>query len=132
MPAAVSLIEENSLRITADGFQVKVRENWYRSLPLSCIEKVSVSVDGAQVPSVAIRFGVNGSLRSLLELEEVTGETWYIQESATLHIQQPGKLVVGKTYSVEVEITLRAPYIMIGPGKFLSMPTKCVSSMAAA
>jgi Domain of unknown function (DUF6379) len=132
MPTAISLIEENSLRITADGFQVKVRENWYRSLPLSCIEKVAVTLDGVQVSQEAVRFGVNGSLRTLQELEDLTTETWYVQDSAILHVRQPGKLSAGQTYTIEVEIILRAPYILVGPGKFLTLPTKHKSVQVAA
>jgi hypothetical protein len=131
MPAAVNLIEDNSLRVTADGFKINVRENWYRSLPLSCIEKVTISVDGVEIPPRDIWFGNNKDLHSLQDLEKLTGEYWYVQDSASLHVKWPGMMTAGKTYTIEVEITLRAPYIMVGPGKFLSMLTKHSSVQVA-
>ena len=124
MPSAVNLIEDNSLRVTANGFKINVRENWYRSLPLSCIEKVTVAVDGEEIPTGDIWFGINNAMHPLQDLEKLIGEYWYVQDSASLQVKKPGVMVPGKTYTVEVEITLRAPYILVGPGKFLTMPTK--------
>jgi hypothetical protein len=124
MPAAVALIEDNSLQVIVDGFAIKVRENWYRSLPLSCIEKISVAVDGEDIPSDNISFRINDHLYPLRDLEKKIEEYWYIQDSATLQVKHPGKIVAGETHTIEVEIALRAPYIMVGPGKFLTMPTK--------
>lgn len=131
MPA-VTLIEDNSLRATPHGFEVKARLNWYRSLPLSCVENVRLSLDGVEIVPVDIFFGINDHSYSLQDLPNLTGGTWYVQDSAILQVKQPGKVVPGETHTIEAEITLRAPYIMVGPGKFLTMPTRYSSTQVAA
>ncbi len=119
----MDLIEENSLKVTGDGFEVKARLMWYRSLPLSCIEKVSLAVDGKEIEPQAIRFGINDSVYPLDELEELVDQTWFVQDSARLIVQKPGLISKGQRCKIEAEIVLRAPYIMVGPDKFLTMPT---------
>jgi len=132
MPAAVSLIEENSLRITAHGFKVKVRLNWYRSLPLSCVEKVCLKVDGEEIAPGSIAFGINEHSYSLEDLGTKTGEYWFVQDSAVLTVTHPEKIARGMEHALEAEITLRAPYILVGPGKFLTMPTRYSTIQVAA
>jgi hypothetical protein len=132
MPAAVPLIEDHSLRVTPEGFTINVRENWYRSLPLSCIENVKIIVDGEEFPPKDVSFGINNALYPLKDLANKSGEYWYVQDSASLLVRRPGKIAAGETHTIEVEIVLRAPYIMVGPGKFLTMPTKFSTVQVAA
>jgi hypothetical protein len=132
MPAAVTLIEDDSLRTTPDGFEVKVRLNWYRSLPLSCIERVSLVLDGQAIDPASISFAVNDHAYPLNDMPSLTGEYWYIQDSAVLQVRQPSLVAAGEPHTIEAEITLRAPYIMVGPGKFLTMPTRYTTVQVAA
>ena len=118
--AAVPLVEDNSLRTTDSGFEVLVRLPWYRSLPLSSIENIRLSLDGQPVEPASLRFGVNERQFKLSELGELIEEYWFVQDSAHLIALQPGKIASGESHNVEVELTLRFPYIPIGPGKFLT------------
>jgi hypothetical protein len=131
MGAAVRLVEDDSLRATADGYEIRVRLNWYRSLPLSCIEKVALSLDGQPVAADALRFGINGHSYRLDELPELVEEFWFVQDSAKLIVQQPGKVIRGKAHSLDVEIALRFPYIAIGPGKYLVNTTTSAATQVA-
>lgn len=124
MPAAVPLIEENSLRATPDGFEVKVRLNWYRSLPLSCVENVRLILDGEEITPEEISFGINDHVYPVKDLVEKNGEYWFVQDSAVLKVSRPGMITPGDSHTIEAEITLRAPYILVGSGKFLTMPTR--------
>ena len=130
MPA-VTLIEDNSLRATPHGFEVKARLNWYRSLPLSCVETVRLSLDGVEIAPADISFGINDHSYSLHEMPELNGETWYVQDSVILQVKKAGKVIPGETHTIEVEIALRAPYILVGPGKFLTMSTRYSSTQVA-
>lgn len=132
MPFAVPLIEENSLRSTADGFELKVRLNWYRSLPLSCVENIRLVIDGEEISTDALSFAINGHSYPVREFADKSGEYWYIQDSGVVQAQLPGKVAAGGSYTVEAEITIRAPYILIGPGKFLTMPTRYTTAQIAA
>jgi hypothetical protein len=123
MAKAVPLIEDNSLLATDDGYQVRVRLTWYRSLQLSCVEKVRLALDGEWVNPEEIRFGINDHEYQLSELTDLVSEFWFVQDAAVLHIKQPGKVASGESHTIEVEIATRAPYIPIGPNKYLTNST---------
>ncbi len=124
MSTGFELIEEKSLRITEDGFEFKVHSNWYRSLPLSCVWLTKCEIDGKPVPRECIRF-VNGDHKYTLEqLAGKVDEYWFVQDPATIQIKLPGSVHAGEDHTLDVEITLKAPYIPVGPGKFLTMPTR--------
>lgn len=131
MGAGLRIVEDNSLRATGDGYEVGVRLNWYRSLPVSCVEKVALSLDGQPVDPAAIRFEVNDKQFTLDEMKDYVEEFWFVQDTARLHVQQPGKVKPGEQHTVEAEIALRFPYIAVGPGKFLTIPTKCTTTQVA-
>lgn len=86
----MKLIEENSLRVTEDGFEVKARLMWYRSLPLSCVESISLAVDGEMIDSEAIRLGVNDELYALDKLNELVDRTWNVGYTGTISAEWEG------------------------------------------
>ncbi len=132
MGTAMKIIQDDSLRVVEGGYQVEARLNWYRSLPLSCVEKVTLALDGRPVDPGKIRFGINGHEFKLEELDELVEEFWFVQDAAVLYVLQPGAVAKGETHTIEAEITLRFPYIPVGFGKFLTTPTKYASTQVAA
>lgn len=120
MGAAVPTIEENSLRVVEGGYAVNLRLNWYRTLPLSCVEDVRFSLDGQPVDREDLRFVINGHSYRLDELVELVEEYWFVQDAAELKVEQPGKVSQGETHTVDATVVLRFPYIPIGPGRFLT------------
>ncbi len=122
MGSELNLIEDNSLRDREDGFEFQVHLLWYRSLPLSCVEKVNVKLNGEEIDPGTIRFGVNDHLYQLDTLEEKTDETWFVQDPAHLVIKKPQALTKGQPYTIEAEVVVRIPYIKVGPKKFLKVP----------
>jgi hypothetical protein len=131
MGADLRIVEDNSLRATGNGYEVGVRLNWYRSLPISCVEKVALSLDGQSIDSSVIRFEVNGKEFSLDEMEDKVEEFWFVQDTARVHVQDPGKVKPGEEHIVEAEIALRFPYIAVGPGRFLTIPTRYTTTQVA-
>lgn len=131
MGASVNIIREDSLRAVEDGYAFDVRLNWYRSLPLSCIHVNSIKIDGEPAAPDQILFEINDRQYSLAELADRFEEFWFVQDFAGLHVQQPGKLQPGETHTLEAEITLRFPYMQIGPGKFLTITTRQASTQLA-
>jgi len=120
MREIVHLVEDDSLKATSTGCEMKLRLKWYRSLPVSCIEKLELTLDGKPVAADQIRFGVNNRQFRLEELPDLVEEFWYIQDSAVLSISQPAKWKAGETHKINLEFALRFPYIPIGPGVFLT------------
>ncbi len=120
MREIIKLVEDNSLKAVPDGCEVKLRLKWYRSLPLSCIESLKMSLDGQPLDPDCLRLGVNGRQFKLDELPDQVEEFWFIQDSAVLSAVLSGKVKVGESHKVNVEMSVRFPYIPIGPGKFLT------------
>lgn len=120
MKENIKLVEDGSLKATADGCEVRLRLKWYRSLPVSCIETLKMSLDGQPLDPSCLRFGVNGHQYKLEELADGVEEFWFIQDSAILSAVLPGKVSQVEAHKVNVEMAVRFPYIPIGPGKFLT------------
>ncbi len=131
MGAAVKLIQDESLTVGANGYAFEVRLNWYRSLPLSSVDVLKLALDGESVPLDQVRFEINGHLYTLAELPERYEEFWFVQDSAVLHVSQPGKVAAGQAHRLDAEISLRFPYIQIGPGRFLTNITRCSDTQVA-
>lgn len=131
MGAQVQLIRENSLQALEDGYAFEVRLNWYRSLPLSSVDILSVKLDGEAAPLDQVLFEVNGRQYSQAELYEKIEEFWFVQDFAGLRVRQPGVVRAGETHTLEAEISLRFPYMQIGPGKFLTNVTHHTSTQVA-
>jgi hypothetical protein len=130
--SGINIIEDSSLRATASGFELRLRYKWYRSLQLSCLENLQLSLDGQPVDASAISFGVNGHGYRLDELPEKIEEFWFILDSAVLSIEQPGQVKPGEAHQIDVDFGMRAPYIGIGPGRFLTIVNKQSSTQVAA
>lgn len=130
--SGINVIENNSLRATESGFEVRLRYKWYRSLQLSCLENLQLSVDGQPVDAMAIRFGINGHSYRLDELPERVEEFWFILDPAVLSVDQPGRVKSGESHQIDVAFGMRAPYIAIGPGKFLTIVNKYSTAQIAA
>ncbi len=131
MSESVKPVEDNSLCVYEDGFEFKIRTHWYRSLPLSCVEELSVQLDGESIEAQRIRFCVNGREFGLDDLADLVDEFWFVQDSAVVKIQSPGRVQSGQEHTIEMNLVLRAPYIKIGPDRFLTMPAHYVSVQTA-
>ena len=129
--AAVSFIEPDSFKVTGDGYEIRLRLQWYRSLPLSCIDIVQVSLDGQPVDLANVRLGLNNRLYNPAEMPEMVEEFWFVQDPAHLTVLQPGAVKRGETHTIGVELTARYPYIPIGPNKSLTGVNKASVTQAA-
>jgi len=132
MADTFKLIEGNSLRVNEGGFEFLVHLDWYRSLPLSCIVSIKVKVDRVEIDPQLISFGVNDHEYPLADLENHYEEFWFIQDGARVIVSHPGMISTGETHEVWVETSVFAPYIPIGPGKFLTVTSNFSSVQVAA
>lgn len=107
------LIEANTLRPTSDGFETDLRLPWYRALPLSCVERMDVSVDGRPVPpdNVTISLGPDGPFL-LEELADLTDTFWYVLDSARLHVTSPAATEPG-SHEIDLGFGLYIPYLPV-------------------
>lgn len=107
------LIEADTLRETDEGFTTNVRLPWYRALPLSCVERMDVSVDGQPVPvdDVTLTFGDVGPLK-LRELAALTDTYWYVLDSAKLSVKSDSARRPG-SHEINLAFGLYIPYLPV-------------------
>lgn len=125
------LIEAETLRSTPDGFRTSLRLPWYRALPLSCVERVEVSVDGVSVPSesITLTLGDAGPF-SVPDLAPLTDTWWYVLDSAVLSVIAPAAAEPG-THTIEVSMGLYIPYLPVA-GKPLVNLDSCSAELKVA
>lgn len=109
------MLGEDALAAAPDGCRLQLRSHWYRSLPLSSIGILTVTIDGQAIPAEKIQFEINGRRYPLAALPSLHDEWWFILDAATLQIQSAGNFAAGTSHDVEVELGLLLPYILVGP-----------------
>jgi Domain of unknown function (DUF6379) len=110
---AANILENDGLRAVDGGFELDIHLNWYRSLPLSSLKTLELTVNGELVAREEITFLVNGNEYALDELQEHWDEMWFVLDPATLRVRRP---LVRPGVGAEVSLRLgnRIPYILVG------------------
>jgi Domain of unknown function (DUF6379) len=119
-----NVLRDDAVRATASGYEVDVHLAWYRSLPLSCVEDVSVTVAGRTAPRDDIRVRYGGRELALGDLADLVDDWWFVQDPLTVLVPDPAPLDPDTESEVIVELATRIPYIIIGPGAALVQRTK--------
>jgi hypothetical protein len=103
-------------RVKDGALHFDLFEPWYRSLPVSCITGLDVTVDGAPVPAGDLSITIGGQTRTLAECAQAWEEFWFVQDPAVVRV--PGVGTGGHAH-IGVHLSMRIPYIMIGPATAL-------------
>jgi len=124
------IIEQGTLKTQGARAAVEVRIPWYRALPASCISDVSLAVDGIPAPADSIRWEMNGKTFRLPDLADDTEEWWFPLDAAVVS----GDIPVddpGAEHTVEVELKLYIPYIIIDNDQVLRIEEHDSKTMKA-
>ena len=113
----------NTTILGLDGFEVKVRLTSYRSLPLSCIKSVSLSVDGEQCDPAALLLTVNYATYRLRELPQLSSVWWFILDYARLFSPRQLPLTPG-LHEISGTLITVEPYMTAGRFAFHNSATK--------
>lgn len=100
------------------GYKLNIRLPSYRSLPLSCIEDISVKINGQSVPAEQVFLNVDSAWHALSELKNLHETWWDILDFAGLFIIPSD---VNGESDVEVEIVRVEPYITAGRFSFTNI-----------
>jgi len=111
------LIHHDSLRAHPDGFALRLTLPWYRSLWLSSVTSLELTVDGEAIPSTDLRFELEGTSYALDELGAQSDVLWFLQQHPLLIATRPVPFELGETHDVVLLGQLRLPYMQIMPGK---------------
>lgn len=86
-----------------------VRLPWYRSLPLSCVERLEVAVDGKPADMGEISLSLYGSTHAAAELPALHSISWFVNDVATIYFR-PGTPLASGDHELDFFIGLRIPY----------------------
>jgi hypothetical protein len=109
------------------GFNLDLRLNYYRGLPVSCLEKLSVTVDGQVIPQHLMLFCINGKKFSMEQIPQLFAEYWGINTIAQLYVYNNG-LEEGE-HQVDIEMILRCPYMQFAPRIYGMIDSSCSKTM---
>lgn len=124
MTLEATVLGRDAVRSTPQGYEVDVHLAWYRSLPLSCVEDVAISIDGNAVPREALRVLRAGAELRLDDLADRVDDWWFVQDPLTIRVPAPAPKGRGSEAEVSVHLATRIPYIIIGPDKALVQHTR--------
>jgi hypothetical protein len=111
-----SLFSEQDVRRTRDGIAVSVQLPWYRSLWLSAVDDVAVTVNGEAIPTDRLRFALQGREYRIEELPEQWDTLWFVADRPDVLIDLGRVPEEGEKLTVEVVLTMRLLYMQIMPG----------------
>jgi hypothetical protein len=126
------VISDGGLAAISDGFRVTIRPNWYRGVPLAWIQALELKIDGEAIEPGKIMLAVNDGEFPLSSLHELANEFWFVADSATLIVRNSTAVRAGEKHQVEVLLSLRLPYIIVGDDEFLVSSDRCVKELVAA
>lgn len=93
----------------AYGYEFEIMYPSYRGTFLSCIEKFTVRLDGAEIDQKNLRFMLNGKQFLISELPSLCHEYWFILDRAVVTVLHDGGIPSGAK-QIEVEMVHRIPY----------------------
>jgi hypothetical protein len=131
MSLAATMLDADALRSAADGFELDIRLNWYRSLPLSSVQTIELTVDGEAIPRDDIAFVLNDREYGLDELGSHWEELWFVLDAATLRVRHRPALEAGRPADVRLRLGSRIPYIQTAPGRALEYVTERERTLVA-
>lgn len=124
MTLEATVLGKDAVRSTPEGYEVDVHLAWYRSLPLSCVEDVTINLDGRDIPRDQLRVVHEGAELTLDELADKVDDWWFVQDPLTVRVPAASPKGPGSEAEVSVHLATRIPYIIIGPDKALVQHTR--------
>lgn len=95
------------------GIALSVRLTSYRSLPLSCIQAIQLSIDGRSCDPAELRLALNYATHSVAELAGLSHVWWFILDYAELFAPLVVPLAAGP-HEIEGTLVTVEPYMTAG------------------
>jgi len=115
-PLDKDVVRDDALSASGEGYALEIHSHWYRSLPLTSLAVVELTLDGERVDPSELSVEANGKTFSFDELEHGFDEWWFTTDAVTLRVQRAGAAPGGR-HRVELELGLSIPYLIVGPGE---------------
>ena len=110
MTMAEGMVRPDALTQRDGRLALAVHLPWYRSLPISCLESVEVSVDGAPAAVTAVRVpGFTGTVADAAGSDA----DWDLRDALDVSLDRDGE---PGAHALEVTVAVRIPYLQVAPG----------------
>ena len=107
------------------------RLNWYRALPVSCVEHLAVTVDGTLLPPMAVTVRLSGRRMTVAALVEHDNYWWPTGQVAWLDCTL-GTHPAKNRYAVLMDMGIRVPYMGPMPdGSWRLVRDQCTAQVPA-
>ena len=100
-----------SARLEDGALVLAVRLNWYRSVPLSCVERLEVDLDGAGLPAERTTLELGDVRSRVADLADRDGTWRPVLDAATVRVELDGPLP-GGAHTVGLVLGTRIPYLV--------------------
>jgi len=105
----------DSARLEDGGLLLDVRLNWYRSVPLSCVERLEVALDGTSLPAERTTVELGGARCAIGELAAQDQRWWSVLDAATVRVDLDAAPAPGP-HAVDLLLGTRIPYLVSPTG----------------
>jgi hypothetical protein len=120
MATGDTVLTDDSLVRRPDGLGIALTVPWYRSLWLSSVSDIAVSVEGREVPRSDLRVELGERAYRVEELAEQWDVLWFIQDRLVVVVPLAEPPAEGQEVDVEVTVDLRLPYMQIAPQVYVT------------
>ncbi len=120
MATGDTVLTDDSLISRPDGLGIALTVPWYRSLWLSSVSDVAVSVEGREIPTGDLRVELGERSFRVAELADQWDVLWFIQDRLIVVVPLDAPPAEGQEVDVEVTVDLRLPYMQIAPQKYVT------------
>jgi len=120
MATGDTVLSDDSLIRRPEGLAIALTVPWYRSLWLSSVSSISVSVEGREIPTDALRVELGERSFRVDELADQWDVLWFIQDRLLVVVPLDEPPAEGQQVDVEVTLELRLPYMQIAPQVYVT------------
>jgi len=120
MATGDTVLTENSLLRRPEGLGIALTVPWYRSLWLSSVSDIAVSVEGREITKDDLRVELGDRTFRVDELADQWDVLWFIQDRLVVVVPLDRPVDEGEQVDVEVTVDLRLPYMQIAPTKYVT------------
>ena len=120
MATGDTVLTEDSLIRRPEGLGIALTVPWYRSLWLSSVSDIAVSVEGREIPKDDLRVELGERTFRVDELADQWDVLWFIQDRLVVVVPLDEPPTEGQQVDVEVTVDLRLPYMQIAPTKYVT------------
>ena len=120
MATGDTVLTDDSLIRRPEGLGIALTVPWYRSLWLSSVSDIAVSVEGREIPQADLRVELGERIYRVDELADQWDVLWFIQDRLVVVVPLDEPPAEGEHVDVEVTVDLRLPYMQIAPTKYVT------------